>query len=130
MNKIKILLIPLFFVFLVPLNAASAKDVKLVVEKMEKINNEEISVQYSVINRKNHDLNNMIIAFKIIEEGVPVGCKEIKTNIPGDSDGSDTKETKIKISGNGGKLKYKSNIFYWNAKRYAIDKWFSECPGF
>ena len=129
MNKM-IFLFLLLFVFLLPLNAASAKDVKLVVKKIEKINEEEISLQYSVINTKDYDLNNMIIAFKILEDGTPVGCKEIKSTVPGGADGSDIKETNIKISGHGGKLKYKSNIFFWNTKRYAIDKWFSECPRF
>ena len=130
MNKTKFYLFSLLFIFLLPLTHVNAKDVKLVVNKMEKINDEEISVQYSVINTKDYDLNNMIIAFKILENDTPVGCKEIKSTVPGGSDGPDIREIKIKISGHGGKLKYKSNIFYWNTKRYAIDKWFSECPRF
>ena len=96
---------------------------------MKKVSEDEIAVQYYVINKRDYDLNSMIIAFKILEEDKPVGCKKIETMIPKGSDESEIKDTTIKISGHGGKLKYKSSIFF-DTKRYKIDEWFSECPRF
>ena len=118
-----------FFVILFSLTAVNANDFELVIKKVEQINEEEITIQYSVINRRNYNRNNVSLAFKILEEDIPVGCKEIKTTIPKGSDGSDIKETKIKISGKGKNLKINSTIFYIT-KRYRIDEWFSGCPNY
>lgn len=129
MNKKTTFIFALFFVFLLSCLTAGAKDIELKVKNMKKVSEEEIAVKYYVINKRDNDLNSMVLAFKILEEGKPIGCKEIETSIPKGSDESDVKETKIRISGHGGKLKYKSNIFF-NKKRYKIDEWFSECPRF
>ena len=127
MKRAKPVIFAVFFIILLSLTTVAANDIELVVKKVEKVSDDEFSVQYYVINRKNFDRYNVTIGFKIFDDGVPVGCKRIKTTIPKDSDESDIKEAKIKISGEGKNLDFKANIFYLT-KQYRVDEWFSDCP--
>ena len=129
MNKIITIIFTVFFIFLFSLAEVSARDLELVTKKVDKNSPEEITVQYGVINKKNFDLFNVSLCFKVLKEEVPVACKEIKTTVPKGSDGSDIKEITIKIPADEKDLRLVSTIFY-STRRYKIEKWFSGCKNF
>ena len=129
MKKINAIIFAVFFTFLLSLTTVNAKDLDLVVKKVEQNNPGEITIQYGVKSYKNFNLFNVSICFKVLKGDIPVGCKEIKITVPKGSDGSEIKETKIMVSGDEKDLKLISTIFY-STSRYKIEQWFSDCKSF
>ncbi len=76
---------------------ADEPQLELAVKKVDRVSDEEVIIQYGVINRRDFDCFNVSVAFKIMDGEVPVGCKEVKETIPKGADGTDIKEVKIKV---------------------------------
>jgi hypothetical protein len=108
---------------------ADEPQLELAVKKVDRVSDEEVIIQYGVINRRDFDCFNVSVAFKIMDGEVPVGCKEVKETIPKGADGTDIKEVKIKVPAKAKELNIKSTIFF-SAKRYRIENWFSGCKDF
>lgn len=129
MFKIKIIIAMCFlFVFLFQF-PSYANDFDLVINDVNRISEEEVVIKYGVISRKNFDFPNVSIAFKILVNDKPIGCKEIRSTIPKNSDGSGIQETTISTSSGDKEFKLSSRIFY-STKRYRIEEWFSDCKSF
>lgn len=105
------------------------RDIELVIKEAERTGEEEVTIKYGVINRKNFDRFNVSLVFKILVDNKPIGCKEIRTTIPNGSDGSDIKETIISTLSGDKDFKLTSRVFY-STKRYRIEEWFSGCQQF
>jgi hypothetical protein len=121
----------IFLIFFISSTAffADAPQLELDVKKVERVSDEEIMIQYGVINRRDFDCFNVSIAFKVLSGETPVACKEIKETIPKGADGTEIKEVKIKVHAGTTDLNVKSTIFF-STKRYRIENWFSGCKDF
>ncbi|MBN1903474.1 MAG: hypothetical protein JW927_00080 [Deltaproteobacteria bacterium] len=129
MFKIKIIIAMCFlFVFLFQF-PSYASDLELVITDVKRISEKEVVIKYGVISRKNFDFPNVSIAFKILVNDKPIGCKEVRAVIPEGSDGSDIQETTISTSSGDEAFTLSSRIFY-STKRYRIEEWFSDCESF
>ena len=124
--------IALFYTFILfiglSLTAAHAADLELVINDVSCVAEEEVLIRYGVINSKNFDLPNVSILFKIMVDGKPEACKEIKTLVPSGADGSEISETNINIPCKGKNVSLKYAIFN-TSRRYRIIEWLSGCPG-
>lgn len=129
MIRIKIS-IAMCFLFVCLLQVPSyASDFELVINDVKRISEEEVVIKYGVISKKNFNFPNVSIAFKILVNDKPIGCKEVRTVIPKGSDGSDIQETTVSTSSGDKEFTLSSRIFY-STKRYRIEEWFSDCESF
>jgi hypothetical protein len=127
MRKIIITVCFLFVYFFQIFSYAS--DFELVINDVKRINEKEVVIKYGVKSRKNFDFPNVSIAFKIVANDKPIGCKEVISVIPKGSDGSEIKETTVSTSSGEEEFQLKSSLFY-STKRYRIEEWFSDCESF
>jgi hypothetical protein len=126
MLKIKIIITGCFLFFCLFQVSSYASDLELVISDVQRINEKEVVIKYGVISRKDFDLSNVSIAFKILVNDKPIGCKEVRSIIPEGSDGTDIQEATISTSSGDEAFKLESRIFY-STKRYRIEEWFSDC---
>ncbi|NLD38558.1 MAG: hypothetical protein GX654_16990 [Desulfatiglans sp.] len=126
----RITIIALGFLFICLFQVSSyASDFELAVKEVTRISEKEVVIKYSVISKKDFDFPNVSIAFKILVNDKPIGCKEVRTVIPEGSDGSDIQETTVSTSSGDKGFTLNSRIFY-STKRYRIEEWFSGCKEF
>ena len=127
MRKISLLISLFLIITSLLLTSAHAKSVEIKLKDYECLENGGVQIQYGMINNKNFDIYNVILAFKILVDDKPVACKEIKVTVPKGSDGSDIQEILIESSCKPGAFKLGYAAFYL-IRRYKIDNWFSGCP--
>ena len=121
-----LLLYPFISFFI--LSPAYAKSLKLLINEFGCVDEDKIRIKYSVINEQDFDRPNVMILFKILLDGKPAACEEVKVTVPKRADRSEEKEIIINVPCTGKSPSLKSGIFH-NVKRYSIDKWLSDCPG-
>lgn len=88
---------------------------------------EGVLIRYSVANERDYGRNNVSIVFKVMVEGKPAACREIKTTIPKGADGSKIEEIILEFQCKGKSYKLISSVFQ-NVQRYKVEEWFSGCP--
>jgi hypothetical protein len=116
-----------FFISILSLSPSYAEDIELVVKSAECIDDNKIIIKYSVINYRDFDRNNVSVAFKIMEDGKPIACKEVIMTIPKNSDGTEIHEAIIETTCKERVFGLQATIFH-NVKRYKIETWFEGCP--
>lgn len=116
----------LFLAFSI-LTTAYARDLKLVIKESDCIEDGKVSIRFGVINNRKIKRYNIGVGFKILKEERPVGCKEIKLQVPQGSDGSVIHETIIDAPCDGKSVLLRSMVFH-NVKRYKVEQWFAGCP--
>ena len=104
-----------------------AKYVEMVVKDYVCLDDGNVRIRYGLINNRDFDVNNVILAFKILVDNKPVACKELKVTIPKGSDGSEIEEIFIETACKPKTFKLAYSAFHL-IKRYKIDNWFSGCP--
>ena len=104
-----------------------AKDIELVVKSAECLDDNKVSIQYSVVNYRDFDRHNVSVAFRIMEDEKPIACKEVILSIPKEADGSEIYEAIIDTPCKEKPFNLQSTIFH-NVKRYRIENWFKGCP--
>ena len=88
---------------------------------------EGVLIRYSITNERNFDRNNVYVLFKVLVDGKPLACREIKTFVPKGADGSQIEEVILESQCEGKSFKLVSAIIQ-NTARYKIEEWFSGCP--
>ena len=89
---------------------------------------EGIKISYAVKNNKNFTSPNVKIAFKIFADDKPIGCGEVKMNVPANSTGDQLMEITIPSPCKDKPCKVSAQIFGGRTKKYRIDNWMAECP--
>ena len=89
---------------------------------------EGVLVKYGLINQENYDRPNITVIFKILEGGKTIGCKEINTSIPRNSDGSEIEEVLIDAPCAGKKTSITHRIYLGGSAKYTIESYKSDCP--
>ncbi len=103
------------------------RDLELVLKGSQ--NTEEgIKISYSIINQKDFVRRNVKIAFKILADNKPVGCREVTLDVPANSTGDQIMEVIIQAPCKDKSCKVAAQIFDSTARKYRIDNWMSECP--
>jgi hypothetical protein len=108
------------------LSKAYSGDIQLQVKDFECAEDGKIVVHYSLVNSFGFEYNNVILGFKVVEDGKPIACNELKVVVPKDADGSQINELTINTPCSEKGYSLESAIFYY-IKRYKIDEWFSGC---
>jgi len=128
MKKNILFLIMFIFIGILFLTPSYAQDIELDIKSAKCLDDDDkIVIQYSVINYRDFERSNVSVAFRIMENGKPIACKELIMTIPKSSDGSEILEAVIDTPCKGKSFGLQSTIFH-NVKRYRIEKWFEGCP--
>ena len=127
MRKIYLLMSLFLIITNLLLSSAQALDIEIQLQDYECIEDGRVQVHYGIINNREFDIANVVLGFKVLVDDKPVGCKEIKVDVPKVSDGSDIQEIFIEASCKPHTFKLGYAAFHL-IKRYKIDNWFSGCP--
>ena len=103
-----------------------AKDLDLIIHEYS-CTEEGILIRYGVVNQRNLDRPNVSILLKVITEGKPLACKEIKMVVPKGADGTEINEVILEAECEGKSLSLTYAIVQ-NYVRYRIKEWLSGCP--
>lgn len=120
------------FIFMMTINpflvsSIQAKDIELVVSEYECIENGKVRILYSLINNRNFDMHNVVLAFKILVDNKPIACRELEVTVPKGTNGSEVHEILIEADCKPRAFKLGYAVFH-PVKRYKVDNWFSGCP--
>jgi hypothetical protein len=129
MFRIKLIITVCFLIVCLFQVPSHAVDFELVIKDVKRINEKEVVIKYGVISKKTFDFPNVSVGFKILIDDKPIGCKEVRSTIPKNSDGTDIQETTVSTSSGEEAFKLESRIFY-STKRYRVEEWFSDCESF
>ncbi|MFC1841428.1 hypothetical protein ACFL1N_17835 [Thermodesulfobacteriota bacterium] len=99
-----------------------------VVIKESNCTKEGVIVKYGFINHEKYDRPNITVVFKILEGGKAIGCTEINTTIPRNSDGSKIEEVLIDAPCAGKKTGITYRIYLGGSAKYTIESYKSDCP--
>ncbi len=103
------------------------RDLELILK--ESLNTENgVKISYGIINQKDFLRRNVTIAFKIMVDNKPAGCREVTLDVPANSTGDQIMEVTIPAPCKDKACKVAAQIFDSTARKYRIDNWMSECP--
>ena len=117
----------LFLVLACISNNSYGRDLDLIIK--ESLNTEEgVKISYGIKNQKNFLRRNVKVAFRILADGKPVGCRVVNLDVPARSTGDQILEVTIPAPCKEKSCKVSAQIFDSTARKYRIDNWMSECP--
>ena len=127
MKKINRFIMAIFILAGPFLSIAYSGEIKLSVNDVKCVKDGEIAVHYGLNNTFDFDYSNVTLGFKVLKEGKPVACKELKVTVPKGADGSKIYELKIDVPCAQESYSMESAVFYYVQKRYMLEQWFSDC---
>jgi hypothetical protein len=83
-------------------------------------------IKFGVVNRNTYD-RNPTVAFKVLDGGRPVGCKQLTVNVPAGSDGSALQEITVDGVCVKGQATLEARVFD-AGNRDRAGAWLSDCP--
>jgi hypothetical protein len=86
----------------------------------------KVVIHYSFVNNSGSDYTDVVVGFKIIQDGNIVGCKQISQSVPKVTDGSEMNEATIDVP-SGKNLSFESIVSSGEVDKKKIEEWFAGC---
>jgi hypothetical protein len=112
------------WLIVLPLEVCKAESLELIVKDFTRSDHGYV-VRFSVKNNYTYD-RNPIVAFKILDDGIPMACRRVNLTVTKGANGSQVEEIRIDAPHREG-LILESKIFE-RVRRNRVGGWLADCP--